>query len=90
MENGIRMVASLLASGRLLIHKSCKNLIDQMQSYSWDEKATEAGEDKVVKRDDHAVDALRYGIVTTRSRWHGLILPDVPPVNYQDTFGVAL
>lgn len=87
---GIHEVASLLAGGKLLIHKSCVNLIEQLQSYAWDEKAAEKGEDKPVKKDDHAVDALRYGILTTRSRWRNLILPDVVPPNYQDTFGVDL
>jgi len=84
--DGIRLVSSLVASGRLLIHKSCANLIAQMQSYSWDEKATAKGEDKPVKRDDHAVDALRYGVFTTRSRWRSLILPAAPPVNHEETF----
>jgi hypothetical protein len=88
--DGVRQVASLLASGRLLIHSSCKNLIDQMQSYSWDEKATEKGEDKPKKEEDHSVDALRYITITTRSRWRNLILPDVTPVNHQDAFGTAM
>lgn len=87
VEDGIRLVASLLSSGRLLVHSSCVNLIDQLQSYSWDEAATEKGLDKPKKQDDHAVDALRYITVTTRSRWRGMILPDNPPPNYQDTFG---
>jgi PBSX family phage terminase large subunit len=52
--DGIRLVSSLLATRRLKIHRSCTHLIDQMQSYSWDEKATEKGEDKPDKRDDHA------------------------------------
>jgi PBSX family phage terminase large subunit len=86
--DGIRLLSSLVGSGRLLIHKSCTNLITQMQSYAWDEKAAEKGEDKPVKRDDHAVDALRYGLVTTRSRWRNLILPDYVPVNHEETFAL--
>jgi PBSX family phage terminase large subunit len=88
--DGIRTLASLLAGGRLLVHSSCKNLIDQLQSYSWDEKATAKGEDKPVKEEDHAVDALRYIVMTTRSRWRPMIGPDNPPPNYEDHFGVAL
>jgi PBSX family phage terminase large subunit len=88
--DGIRLVSSLLASGRLKIHRSCANLIDQMQSYSWDEKATERGEDKPVKKDDHAVDGGRYVLTTTRSVWRNLILPPEQPPNYEETFGVAL
>jgi hypothetical protein len=52
--DGIRLMSSLLATGRLLIHSSCKNLIAQLQSYSWDEQASAKGEDKPVKADDTA------------------------------------
>jgi len=86
--DGIRLVSSLLATGRLKIHRSCAHLIDQMQSYSWDEKATEKGEDKPDKRDDHSVDAARYALVTTRGVWRNLILPAEVVRNYQDTFAV--
>jgi phage terminase large subunit len=88
--DGIRLVSSLLASGRLLIHQSCKHLISEMQSYSWDEKAAAKGEDSPVKVNDHGADALRYAINTTRSVWRNLIVPDVVPVNYQDAFGVPM
>jgi hypothetical protein len=33
-----------------------------MQSYAWDSKAADRGEDKPVKKNDHCVDALRYAI----------------------------
>lgn len=88
--DGIRLVASLLGTGRLLIHSSCRNLISQLQSYSWDEKAAEKGEDKPVKKEDHAVDALRYGLATTRGLWRNELIPAETPVNYQDTFGAVL
>lgn len=88
--DGIRLVSSLLGSGRLLVHSSCKHLIDELQSYSWDDKAAAKGDDAPVKQDDHSADALRYGIATTRSVWRNLIAPSEAPPNYQDTFGVAL
>lgn len=66
---GIRTVSSLLAADRLRIHESCKPLITELASYSWDDKATEKGEDKPLKVADHAVDALRYGIHTTEALW---------------------
>jgi Terminase RNaseH-like domain len=88
--DGIRLVASLLGTGRLLIHSSCKNLISQLQSYSWDEKAADKGEDKPAKVDDHATDALRYALCTTRSIWRNELIPVEVPRNYQDTFGVGL
>jgi PBSX family phage terminase large subunit len=88
--DGIRLVSSLLSTGRLLVHKSCGKLIEQFQSYAWDEKASEHGEDKPVKKDDHSADAARYCLLTTRSLWRNLILPDTAPPSYQDHFGVAL
>ncbi len=88
--DGIRLVSSLLSSGRLLIHRSCKWLIDEMQGYCWDEKSAGKGLDAPVKVNDHSADSLRYGIATTRSVWRNLIIPPEAPPNYQDTFGVAL
>lgn len=73
--NGIRTVSSLLSTGRLLIHDSCVHLIEEMQSYSWDETAQVKGLDQPIKQDDHAVDALRYGVMTTRNIWRGQLRP---------------
>jgi PBSX family phage terminase large subunit len=67
--DGIRTVSSLLAADRLRVHESCRPLISELASYSWDDKATEAGQDKPLKVADHAVDALRYGIHTTQALW---------------------
>lgn len=76
VDDGIRTVASLLAAGHLLIHDSCTHLIREMSGYSWDPKAQLLGEDRPLKVDDHGVDALRYGIFTTRSVWlHRLPFP---------------
>ena len=40
--------------------EKCKNIIREFNSYIWDEKAQEKGENKPVKQNDHALDALRY------------------------------
>lgn len=74
--DGIGIVASLLAAGRLVIHESCQELITEIQSYAWDPKAAEKGIDEPVKLDDHAVDALRYAILTSRPMWQPFI-PDI-------------
>lgn len=55
--DGIRIVTTFLNSGRILIHESCKNSIEEFGLYSWDE---ESGEDKVIKENDHAMDDIRY------------------------------
>ena len=58
--DGIRFVASLLNEEKIAVHKSCINTILEFNSYIWDEKASERGEDKPVKQHDHAMDAVRY------------------------------
>jgi phage terminase large subunit len=73
--DGIRDVASLFATGRLLVHSGCKELIKEIPGYAWDPDASEKGEDKPLKIADHGVDALRYGIRTTRNIWHGQLAP---------------
>lgn len=67
--DGIRTVSSLMASDRLRVHQSCTALINELASYSWDDKATKEGHDRPLKVADHAVDALRYGIHTTKPLW---------------------
>ena len=67
--DGIRVVASLLAQRNIMINKSCKGLRSEMQSYVWDDKATEHGEEKPVKQLDHGPDALRYYVKTILPSW---------------------
>ncbi|MEU0783534.1 PBSX family phage terminase large subunit [Streptomyces sp. NPDC006173] len=67
--DGIRTVSSLFAQNNLRVLASCKELINEIPSYSWDDQAALKGEDKPVKVADHGVDALRYGIFTTRALW---------------------
>lgn len=60
---GIQLVSSALDADKIRIHQRCKHLIDELQGYVWDEKAQERGEDKPVKQNDHACDALRYALM---------------------------
>lgn len=71
--DGIRLVSMLLTAGKLRVHRSCTNLIDEFSSYAWDDKAAEKGEDKPIKVDDHSVDAIRYGVATTRGGWQSRV-----------------
>lgn len=61
---GIRTVARLISENRLFVHEDCKNLLREFSSYVWDGKASNRGEDKPLKENDHALDAVRYGIYT--------------------------
>jgi PBSX family phage terminase large subunit len=57
---GIQTVSSLIASDRLRVHDSCTGWTDEAPGYSWDPKATERGDDKPLKVNDHSMDAGRY------------------------------
>lgn len=70
---GIRTVASLLGTNRLLVSSACWHLIEQIPGYSWDPKATARGDDAPIKVDDHEVDALRYAVHSSRAYWLGAI-----------------
>lgn len=67
--DGIRMVASLLATDRLVIHESCAGLLDELPGYSWDPAAAQHGDDKPIKVDDHSCDAARYAICSSEDLW---------------------
>jgi phage terminase large subunit len=58
--DGIRQVASELALNKIQIDPSCKNCITEFYGYSWDAKASEKGEDKPLKVNDHSMDCIRY------------------------------
>jgi PBSX family phage terminase large subunit len=59
---GIRTTSKFISNKNIVIHKSCKILNEHIQSYAWDPKAADRGEDKPVKINDHILDALRYAI----------------------------
>lgn len=60
VEDGIRLVSTLLNLGKIVFEEGCVNTRKEFASYIWDEKAAEHGEDKPVKQFDHAMDAMRY------------------------------
>jgi len=66
---GIKLTASLFAQDRIRISNRCPGLLTELPSYAWDKKASEKGEDKPLKEDDHSVDSLRYAIASSESWW---------------------
>ena len=62
--NGIRFQSQLLANGTYKICACCKNTIREYETYVWDNKAAEKGEDRPKKEHDHAMDAQRYALYT--------------------------
>ncbi|MFI6694978.1 terminase [Streptomyces sp. NPDC050433] len=71
--DGIRSVSTALDSGLLRIHRSCTGLLDELPGYEWDPAASDRGEDKPLKRDDHSVDALRYVVHSTAHEWRHML-----------------
>jgi PBSX family phage terminase large subunit len=68
--NGITKMASEMQDGNLFILSCCENTIREIESYVWDPKASERGEDEPLKQDDHCMDALRYAIYTHKPSYY--------------------
>lgn len=64
VQNGILKVTSLMKAGSLFIVAGCSNLIREIETYVWDPKCRDKGEDEPLKQNDHAIDALRYAVNT--------------------------
>jgi len=62
--DGIRETASAMRLGKIKITRACKNLIEEMQGYAWDDTAE--GVERPIKLNDHACDAMRYFVKTMR------------------------
>lgn len=63
---GIHLVYTLMATGHIHINKdNCPNLINELGLYIWNAKRGEIGKEEPIKQNDHACDAMRYGIATT-------------------------
>jgi len=59
---GIKVLSKFIGSKNLIVHRSCKTLIEGIYSYAWDAAAAARGEDKPSKVKDHILDAMRYAI----------------------------
>lgn len=64
VEDGIVIMTNEMHKGNLVVCSDCKNTIREIESYVWDPKAAQRGWDEPLKKDDHAMDALRYAIAT--------------------------
>lgn len=66
VRNGIQCVTRFLRAGNLRFSRSCENTFGEFRSYCWDKEASEKnGKDEVIKRNDHAMDMIRYFCYTT-------------------------
>ena len=62
----ILKIQNLFNNDQFFIHERCKNSITQAQTYSWDIKAQQRGEDKPLKINDHCPDMWRGGLFGPR------------------------
>lgn len=58
---GIVTTARYIQDGTIKVHRSCKDSIREFGLYRWDDKATE---DRPIKENDHAMDDIRYFVMT--------------------------
>jgi len=58
---GIRRTAEALQDGRVVICRGCDAAIREFSLYCWDLKS---GQDKVKKEHDHAMDEIRYFVMS--------------------------
>jgi PBSX family phage terminase large subunit len=56
---GINLVQTLLSEGRLTVDPRCTNTIREFESYEW-ARNRQGMKDEPLKRDDHAMDPIRY------------------------------
>lgn len=64
IRNGINAVRELFKQNRLFVNGACKNLIWELETYSYPErKPGHNEEENPVKENDHAVDSLRYALM---------------------------
>ena len=78
VESGIFDVWGMLSTGKLKVFDTCPQWLSEFRKYHRDEKG------RIVKADDHLLDATRYAVVS------GLAIAKQPPVpgatNYQPAF----
>ncbi|MEK7121725.1 MAG: terminase large subunit, partial [Patescibacteria group bacterium] len=82
IKNGINVVRELFKTNRLRIHESCRNLIWELETYSYPEPKGDRNEDEnPIKDGDHACDSLRYALTMdnalTVEQYH-------PPIFFQE------
>jgi len=86
---GIQCVSTLLSQNNLAIEKQCKETIKEFEGYIWDTKALDRGIEQPVKKNDHCVDAARYGIMTTYTKpTTNKKLGNMPTLNYDNFKGM--
>jgi PBSX family phage terminase large subunit len=70
VNEGIRLVSMVLNKRQVrFCRQTAPKTIQEMQTYAWDTKAAQRGEEKPLKVHDHGPDALRYFAKTEVPSW---------------------
>lgn len=82
IRNGINVVRELFKANRLFIHKDAKNLIWELETYSYPERKPDHNEEEnPIKENDHALDALRYALSMEVNNKPKLVHVSRPQIN---------
>ena len=76
VDDGIRKLYTAMMEGRFKVFSNCHNWIHEWQNYIWDEKKKDSeGHPMPRKKDDHMMDATRYGYMD---------IAEAKPEDYRD------
>lgn len=66
--DGIRKVGTMLSRKEIFFEKALSNTLNEFAMYVWDASAVDRGEDRPLKENDHAMDAVRYFCTTVAAK----------------------
>ena len=64
VDLGIQVVSFLLNERKFTLDPSCTKDIEEFTTYAWDSDKLDKGVEEVIKIDDHAMDKIRYAVMT--------------------------
>ena len=89
---GINAVRQLFKANRIHIHKSCVNLISELETYVYKDgkKGSKDNPEEPLKEHDHLCDALRYSLYMASQRRKRIEPYRMPQVKYNPKTGRAI
>lgn len=64
VDLGIQIVSYLLNSRKFTLDPSCTRDVEEFGTYCWDSDKLEKGIEEILKMNDHAMDKIRYAVMT--------------------------
>lgn len=90
IKNGIDKVRELFKANKLKISSDCRNLIMELETYSYPDKKPDHNEqENPIDENNHALDALRYCIVMSSIQSLGFAQQYRPQLNSKNTVQVV-